>query len=60
MMKHALKEKGIQTIPDNYQHPARHRKTDKAFIERQLKVNGYKLEISAFYYLTNDPRSNYL
>lgn len=59
-IKHAIKQKGIQTIPDAYQHPARYRKTDKAFIERQLKVRGYKCDISTFYYLYNDPRTGYL
>lgn len=67
-IKYAIKEKGIQTIPSNYQHPAgydgRERKKrireDKAFIERQMSVSGYKYEVSAFHFIYNDPRSSWI
>lgn len=67
-IKYAIKDSGIQTIPSNYQHPSgydgRERKKrigqDNKFIERQMKVPGYRCELGTFYFIYNDPRVSWI
>jgi len=53
--------------PRDYHHPhsydgkSRNKqiKDDKEFIDRQMKVPGSKCEIGAFYFIYNDPRTQW-
>lgn len=69
-IKYATKNKNPlqQMIPEGYQHPSGYHsseqrkriKEDAKFIERQLKVPGYKYEYGAFHFISNDPRTQWI